>query len=85
MNRTLTQEETEELLQFCHERYVIHYHFQVEQMEHFAPPSIEERLATNPELLFNEVLHQTFSKFGITDSRKIKEYFNQQFPGFALK
>ena len=72
MNRTITTEETKKLFKFCRDHYVFHYDLQVELVDHLAS-SIEEKWEIKPELSFEEALHNTFRKFGVTGFSKIKE------------
>lgn len=72
MRRSITQEEVQSLFEFCRKHYVYHYDLQVELVDHLAS-SIEEQWETNTELSFDEALHKTFRKFGITGFSKIKE------------
>ena len=72
MNPTITAEETQFLFEFCRKHYVYHYDLQVELVDHLAS-SIEEQWEANPELLFEDALHQSFRKFGIHGFSKIKE------------
>lgn len=72
MSRTVTSEETEELFLFCRKHFVYHYDLQVELVDHLAS-SVEEQWESDPELSFEEALHKTFKKFGISGFSKIKE------------
>lgn len=72
MSRTITIEETQKLFKFCHDHFVYHYDLQVELVDHLAS-SIEEQWQTDPDLSFDDALHKTFKKFGITGFSKIKE------------
>ncbi|QIA07057.1 hypothetical protein [Draconibacterium halophilum] len=72
MNRTITQEENEQLFQFCRRHYVYHYDVQIELVDHLAS-AIEEQWQQNPELSFDEVLKNSFKKFGIYGFSKIKK------------
>lgn len=55
MKRTITQEENEQLFQFCRRHYVYHYDVQIELVDHLAS-AIEEQWEQNPELSFDEGL-----------------------------
>lgn len=70
--RTITPEETEKLFDFCRKHYVQHYDLQVELVDHLAS-AIEEQWQEKSELQFEEALHLSFKKFGITGFSKIKE------------
>lgn len=72
MNRTITSEESHYLFDFCQRHYVYHYDLQVELVDHMAS-AIEEQWQENPQLEFESVLKNTFSKFGIYGFSKIKE------------
>lgn len=65
MNRTVTQQETEELFKFCREHYVYHYDLQVELVDQLAS-SIEEQW-------------ETFRKFGIHGFSKTKSTLTNNF------
>ena len=71
MNRQITQEETDQLFQFCRRHYVYHYDVQIELVDHLAS-AIEEQWEQNPELSFDEGLKNSFKKFGIYGFSKIK-------------
>ncbi|WP_319229645.1 hypothetical protein [Draconibacterium orientale] len=71
MNRQITNEETDQLFQFCRRHYVYHYDVQVELVDHLAS-AIEEQWEENPELSFDEGLKNSFKKFGIHGFSKIK-------------
>ena len=71
MNRQITQEETEQLFQFCRRHYVYHYDVQIELVDHLAT-AIEEQWEQNPKLSFDEGLKNSFKKFGIYGFSKIK-------------
>ncbi|WP_321997922.1 hypothetical protein [Draconibacterium orientale] len=71
MNRQITQEESEQLFQFCRRHYVYHYDVQIELVDHLAS-AIEEQWEENPELSFDEGLKNSFKKFGIHGFSKIK-------------
>ena len=72
MNRTITQEETQQLFQFCRRHYVYHYDVQIELVDHQAS-AIEEQWEQNPKLSFDEGLKNSFKKFGIYGFSKIKK------------
>jgi hypothetical protein len=72
MNRQITNEETDQLFQFCRRHYVYHYDVQVELVDHLAS-AIEEQWEENPELSFDEGLKNSFKKFGIYGFSKIKK------------
>ncbi|HYQ56095.1 MAG TPA: hypothetical protein VEP89_02025 [Draconibacterium sp.] len=72
MNRQITQEETDQLFQFCRRHYVHHYDIQIELVDHLAS-AIEEQWEQNPELSFDEGLKNSFKKFGIYGFSKIKK------------
>ncbi|WP_319499699.1 hypothetical protein [uncultured Draconibacterium sp.] len=72
MKRTITQEETEQLFQFCRRHYVNHYDIQIELVDHLAS-AIEEQWEQNPELSFDNGLKNAFKKFGIYGFSKIKK------------
>ncbi|MDX8341392.1 hypothetical protein SLH46_19495 [Draconibacterium sp. IB214405] len=71
MNRTITNEQTDQLFQFCRDHYVNHYDIQVELVDHLAS-AIEEQWEQNPDLSFHEGLKNSFKKFGIYGFSKIK-------------
>jgi hypothetical protein len=71
MSRTITTEETKKLFEFCRNHFVNYYDVQIELVDHLAT-AIEEKWKTNPELPFNDVLNNTFKKFGIYGFSKIK-------------
>ncbi|WP_167614176.1 hypothetical protein [Maribellus sediminis] len=72
MNRTITNNETQFLFEFCRKHYVYHYDLQVELVDHLAS-SIEEQWQEKPELSFENALRNSFRKFGIHGFSKIKE------------
>ncbi|MCK3682751.1 hypothetical protein [Maribellus sp. YY47] len=72
MNRTITNNETQFLFEFCRKHYVYHYDLQVELVDHLAS-SIEEQWMEKPELSFENALWNSFRKFGISGFSKIKE------------
>lgn len=72
MNRTITEEQTEQLFQFCRRHYVYHYDIQIELVDHLAS-AIEEQWKQNPELSFDQGLKNSFKKFGIYGFSKIKD------------
>jgi len=72
MNRTITNNETQFLFEFCRKHYVYHYDLQVELVDHLAS-SIEEQWKEKPELSFENALLNSFRKFGIHGFSKIKE------------
>ncbi|WP_319591307.1 hypothetical protein [uncultured Draconibacterium sp.] len=71
MNRQITQEETEQLFQFCRRHYVYHYDVQIELVDHLAT-AIEGQWEQNTKLSFDEGLKNSFKKFGIYGFSKIK-------------
>ena len=69
--KNLTQQQIQQLFEFCRNRYVYHYDLQVELVDHLAS-AIEEQWISNPEVPFEEALKNTFKKFGITGFSKVK-------------
>ncbi|WP_321371078.1 hypothetical protein [uncultured Draconibacterium sp.] len=72
MNRTITNEENEQLFHFCRRHYVYHYDVQIELVDHLAS-AIEEQWEQNPELSFDEGLKNAFKLFGIHGFSNIKK------------
>ena len=70
--RKLSQEQIDELFEFCQAHYVNQYDLQIELVDHIAS-SIEEQWETDPKLSFQEALNKTFGKFGIFGFGKIKD------------
>ena len=63
MNRTVTNEETKKLFEFCSEHSAPFYDLQVELVDHLAL-SIEEQWEKWPELSFESALKIAYEKFG---------------------
>jgi hypothetical protein len=60
----LTQTQIEELFRFCEKKLVRHYDLQVELVDHLAS-RIEEEMATNNKLSFEETLKKVYAGFGL--------------------
>jgi hypothetical protein len=61
---TLTQEQIDNLFEFCEFHDVHYYDVQIELVDHFAS-SIEELWKTNPDLPFEEAVFQIGEQFGV--------------------
>ena len=88
MNRKITQEESEQLFQFCREQNIEHYDLQVELVDHLAS-AIEEQWERWPELSFEYALKQAFKKFGTKGFREIfktrKKELNKKYARLHFK
>ena len=70
MNRTVTQEETEELFKVCENYGVFFYDVQIEIVDHLAS-LIEDQWQKNPELEFEQALKNAISNFGKNNFTKM--------------
>lgn len=71
MNTRVTEEQVEELFQFCRDHYVPFYDLQVELVDHMAS-SIEEQWGSDPQLPFDQALNNSFKRFGVYGFSRIK-------------
>jgi hypothetical protein len=69
--RKLTEKQIESLFDFCRKHYVPYYDLQIELVDHLAS-SIENNIALQPALTFNEALDNTYSEFGVMGFSKIR-------------
>jgi hypothetical protein len=60
----LTEKQIEALFCFCEKKFVRHYDLQVELVDHLAE-RIEEEMAANAKLSFEEALQRVYAGFGI--------------------
>lgn len=60
----LTKEQIEYLFAFCRKHWVNYYDVQIELVDHLAN-AIEDKIAANPKLAFEEALTQTHKSFGV--------------------
>jgi len=70
MKRKITSDETQELFHFCEKHKVEHYDLQIELVDHLAS-YIEEKWETTPDLSFQDLLLESYGKFGIYKFSKI--------------
>ena len=60
----LNEKQVEELFRFCEKKFVRHYDLQLELVDHLAE-RIEEEMALDTKLSFNEALHRVYAGFGL--------------------
>jgi len=70
MNRTITTEQSQQLLQFCREQNVEHYDLQIELVDHLAS-AIEEQWMQCPERSFEAALQKVYKQFGSNGFQEI--------------
>ncbi len=80
----LTNQQIEQLFIFCKKHYVEYYDVQVELVDHLAN-AIEEKMAVEPALTFEEALQTVYNGFGIhgfaplvKEKEKAAKRFNQK-------
>lgn len=74
---TLTDEQIEALYVFCREHYVTYYDVQVELVDHMAS-SIEQSMAADPKLTFDQARQKAFKGFGYKGFSGVVEERTQQ-------
>jgi hypothetical protein len=60
----LTKEHIDHLFAFCNKHYVQHYDLQIELVDHLAN-AVEEKMAIDSQLSFEEALNKVYTGFGI--------------------
>jgi hypothetical protein len=60
----LTREQVDHLFAFCNKHYVQYYDLQIELVDHLAN-AVEEKMATDSMLSFEDALHKIYAGFGI--------------------
>ncbi|MFT3823570.1 MAG: hypothetical protein QM731_06595 [Chitinophagaceae bacterium] len=80
----ITNEQIEQLFAFCKKHYVAYYDVQIELVDHLAN-AIEEKMAADPSVSFDEALKQVYKTFGnrgfaplVKEKEKAARRYNQK-------